>query len=522
MSDNTALGPNRTLEIIRRLCLIAGALLTVWAIVKPGDAFFRVRDVNFAKLQKKEAGRTNRVSGMDIDPHGPVFNSAQTLDLEQYIAKKTAGRLIEVYGSQWAGFFEGVRDTLSGKSQAFRRHVYSGYGDYMLYFLTDMAPLKELAGKLGDNNSFTYIVLRDGGGVRYIEVLYQRPQSAFRDAPNWLLYPLRKHAVWYFIIGLLVYAALPWRHKNPDELRYGTARAIVMPDMLGTFMTAAFFVLPILVITTNALSSEPVDMFGFSTGWWPLTLVLWVLAFLGLCIIGVALWYACFTLRITGWGFRHQALFRDGDYAFADMEAIEPAYWAWPPWLRTIAILLGLLNWRALGPILIGSSQEAYGVTIRMKDGRKLRVWMSHLPGFERIFHALRSHSVPLDPELGKIIDQDLAKPAPEPKSGKGGKIAAAILMTLTIMSLLAWQYKPEKMPVVKHERQFSYEQLEQRLALTNEMQKVAASMKQALTFPEDTTPAQRAAGMRQFEELQKQHQDLEKRYDAIQPTEED
>jgi hypothetical protein len=529
MSDNTALGPNRTLEILRRLCLIVGALLTVWAIVNPCDALFRVRDVNFAKLQKKEAGRMHsdirmmsRLSGMTVDANDPTINTAPTLQLEQYIARKTKDSLIEVSGSQWSGFFDGVRDTLSGKSQTFIRNIHVGAGSYMLYFPTDAAPLKELAGKLGDNKNFTYVVLRDGDNVRYIEVLHQRPQSAFRDAPNWLLYPLRKQAVWFFILGLLVYAALPWRHKNPDELRYGTARAIVMPDMLGTFMTAAFFALPILVIATNANPSEPMNIFGFSNGWWPLTLVLWLLACFGLCITFVALWYACFTLQITESGFRHQTLFREGEYAFDDMEAIEPAHWAWPSWLRTIAILIGFLNWRALGPILVGSFEEAYGLTIRMKDGRKLKVWISHLPGFQGIFHALRRHNVPLDPELAKIIDQDLAEAAPTPKSGKGGKIAAAILMTLTITGLLTWQYKPEKMLVVKHELQFSYEQLEQRRTLLNEMQKISASMQQALSLPKDATREQSSAGIQQSEELQKQYQELEKRYNAIQPTEED
>lgn len=531
MNDNTPLGPSRTTEIFRRLCLIVGALWTVWSFLNPCDALFRVRDVNFAKLQKKEALQTrldirmmSRVSGMEIDPNDPAINTAPTLQLEQYIAKKTKDFLIEVSGSEWSGFFDGVRDTLSGKSQTFIRHVSSEYGSYMLYFPADAAPLRELAGKLGDNKNFTYVVLRAGGNVRYLEVVHQRPQSVYRDAPNWLLYPLRKNAVWYFIIGLLVYAALPWRHKNPDELRYGTARAIVMPDMLGMLMAAAFFALPILVIATNANPSEPMDIFGFSNGWWPLTLVLWLLASLGLCIVVVALAYACFTLQITELGFRHQTLFREGDYAYADMEAVEPVHWAWPTWLRTIAIIIGFLNWRALGPILIGSFEEAYGVTIRLKDGRKLKVWITQLPGFERIFHALRGHKVPLDPELEQIIDQDLAEAAttPKSKSGKGGKMAAGLLLALTIAGLLAWHYMPEKTAVLKHELQYSYEQLAQRHALLNEMQKTAASMGQVLALPKDATPKQRAAGMQQFEELQKQYQELEKKYDAIQPTEED
>jgi hypothetical protein len=159
----------------------------------------------------------------------------------------------------------------------------------MLYFKTDHGPLKELQSKLGDNNVFTYVAMRDGDKLRYIEVLYQRPQSAFHDAPNWLLYPLRKNAVWCFILGLLAYAAIPWYRKAADELRYSTARAMVVPDIMGAIMTVFFFSLPILVITTNARSSEPVDIFGFTNGWWPLTAVMWLLACGGLATLFVSL-----------------------------------------------------------------------------------------------------------------------------------------------------------------------------------------------------------------------------------------
>ena len=168
-----------------------------------------------------------------------------------------------------------------------------------------------------------------------------------------------------------------------------------------------------------------------------------------------------------------------------------------------------MLNWRLLGAILIGSSEEAYGIAIRFKDGRKLKLWMTHLPGFPRIFHALRKANVPLDSELAKIIDEDLAEAEPEPKPGKGGKVTAGILMTLAIVGALTWQYWPAKTRVVKHEPKFTYEQLAQRMALTKEMMKIAEQL-------------DKVAGTPEFDRLMKQHDELEKQYDAIQPTEED
>lgn len=471
MSETTDFGPNRTLEIIRRLCLLVGALATAWCLVKPTDALFRVRDVDFAK--------------------------------------QTKDRLIEVSGSHWTEFYNAVQQTLAGKSKTFARNVNRGYGSYMLYFPTDAAPLKELADRLGDAKVFTYVAVRDGAGAKYMEVLFQRPQSVLHDAPNWLFYPLRGQAGWWFIVGMLAYAAIPWYRKRPDELRFSTGRAMIGPDMLGMVMSVFFLTLPILVITGNARASEPLDLLGFHSGWWPLSLVMWLMACSGLATVIVALWYAMFSVVLTSTGIRRRTLLSEDDYAFADMVAVEPARWAWPTWLRNVVRLIGLLNWRLLGAVLIGSSEEAYGIAIRFKDGRKLKLWMTDLPGFERIFHALRKAGVPLDPKLANIIDEDLASSAPATKPGRGGKIAAGILLVLAIGGALTWQFWPEKTRPVKRELTYTYEALAQRRQLLNEMQKIVTRMKQV-------------DGTAEFDDLMKQHDALEKRYDAIQPAEED
>jgi hypothetical protein len=210
MSETIYFGPNRTLEIIRRLCLLVGALATAWCIVKPTDALFRVRDVDFAKLQNQDARRMrsdikmmSRISGMSIDPSDPTINTAPTMSPEEYLAQQTKGRLIEVSGRHWTEFYNTVQQTLAGKSKTFARNVSVGSGVYMLYFPNDAAPLKELADRLGDAKAFTYVTVHDGTGVKYLEVLFQRPQSALHDAPNWLFYPLRGQAGWWLIVGLL-------------------------------------------------------------------------------------------------------------------------------------------------------------------------------------------------------------------------------------------------------------------------------------------------------------------------------
>jgi hypothetical protein len=516
MSDTANFGPKRALEIIRRLCLLAGALATAWCLVIPTGALFRVRDVDLARLQKQDDRRMrsdlkmmSRVSGAAIDPNDPTINTASTMSPAQYVAKKTKDCSIEVSGSQWTAFYQSVQQTLAGKAQTFARNVSVGRGPYLLYFPTDAVPIKELAGRLGDSKGFTYLAVRDGSEVKYLEVLFQRPQNAQHDAPNWLFYPLRRQAGWWFIIGLLAYTAIPWYRKKPDELRYSTGRAMVGPDMLGMVLSVFFLTLPILIITGNAGASGPLDLLGFRSGWWPVTLVMGLMALSGLASVIVALWYGTFSLVLTPDSLLRRTLFSTEDYPFADIEAVEPARWAWPAWLRLVVILIGLFNWRLLGPVLIGSSEEAYGAAIRFKDGRTLKLWMSHLPGFDRIFQALRKAGVPLDPELAKIIDKDFASPKPETKPGGGGKIGAAILLLLTVAGTLTWQFWPEKTRPVKRELTYSYEALAQRRQVLNEMKQISNQMKQK-------------AGTVEFDDLMKQHDELQKRYDAIQQTEEE
>jgi hypothetical protein len=116
---------------------------------------------------------------------------------------------------------------------------------------------------------------------------------------------------------------------------------------------------------------------------------------------------------------------------------------------------------------------------------------------------------VPLDPELAKITDEDLASLEPATKPAEVGKIAAGILLLLAIGGTLTWQFWPEKTRPVKHELTYTYEALAQRRQLLNEMQKIVTRTKQVI-------------GTTEFDDLMKQHDALEKHYDAIQPTDED
>ena len=499
----------------------------------PAEALFRVRGVDFSKLQKDKGQRMasnlrmmSRVSGEKIDPNDPQINTAPRMALEQFIAESTKGRLIETSGPAWAGFRKSGVQTLSGASTELADHLSVGRGSKFLYFATSTAPLSEIAGRFSDGNPFYYVAIADGG-VQYLEVLFQRPQGAMQDAPSRLQYPCLHQAVWFFIAGLLGYALIPWYLNGANELRYSTARSMVVPDLMGVVMVSVFFAMPFLIISHNASSMSPFALLDFTDGWGILTVVFWLFA-LGIgSIIAVALWYATFSLSLRPDSLGRRTLFADEDYPYAEITSVEPAVKDWPKWLIVASWLVVLFGSARhslqMGGMLL-ARQRNFGIKIRSRNRRDVFISINYLPDFNRLFHALKQHGVPLHPELASAIEENpgLATDTPATTPGPAGRIAAIILLVLVVGGAQAWHYWPE--PRVKVERKLTYstEALAQRMQLTEQMRQITLQMNKALELQKSSTPAERAQGASLFDALMKQHDDLEKRYNAIQPTEEE
>lgn len=536
-TDNS--GPNRFIEILRRLILVAGFLAATGMALHPADALLRVRTVDFAKSQKQHASRMSsdikmmaRESGADIDPS---INTAAHMTLEQYIADETRGRLLEVESRDWLNFYDSAVRTLTGRSTDLAHNLGHGIMDRCLYFPLLHAPLSQLTGKIRDDNRFLFVAIKDGTTVKYLEVIFQRPGDLHRYAPAWLLYPFRQHAVWFFIAGLLGYALLPWYCKGPQELCYSTARSVVVPDLLGAVMTTLFFAAPLLIITANAPTSTPLRLLDFSAGWGVLTAIMWAFAAGFASITVIALWYSTLSIVLLPTGIRKRTLLSTNDYPFASMTDITPISQDWPKWLKVISWLVFIFgsarNSMMIGGMLL-TRQIGHGMAIRCNDGRTLKIWINNLPGFEYIPRALRKAGVPMDAELGKIVDEDLAGATTTPQEGKTGSsptVLAWILMLVVISGALIVHFKPEKLPRIELRLQFTNEALAQRMALLKQMEDVSNQM-QALSKESDQILANPASASKtRVAEIQaanmkliNQFQELSKQHDAIQPTEEE
>ena len=382
----------------------------------------------------------------------------------------------------------------------------------------------------------------DPGANRLLEIARRLFLLGGVLTATWMsLYPagahsFRRQAVWWFVGALLSYALLPWHRRGLSELCYSRASQTVAPDFLGVAGAAAFLALSILVVTANSPSADQVRLFDFTAGWGILTIVLWVFAAGFVSMMAVSLWYATLSLVLMPDRIRRRTLGGVADFRFSQMTGIEPAMLDWPKWLRTAAWLAtvfgpGVGTRMQVGGLVL-ARRPAYGVAIHCRDGRTLRIWINSLPGFERIFRALRQAGVPMDAEIGRVVDKDLADAAAHPpsdQSGRGMRILAAVLLAAAIGGALALHFWPERPVKVERQMRYSDEAIIRRRALMAQMEEVARRMqplgermKQIAAAKGTATPQEQTAVMGEFESLMKQYSDLRDRYDAIQPAKDD
>jgi hypothetical protein len=457
----------------------AGAML-IW----PVQTLYSVKTVDFARQQKQDLKRFKsavqsvaKEAGMN---ESPDIQSPDNVPLEEYIAKETEGRLIDVSGAQWIRLYDETAQTLSGKSTVLAGHLEREFTPDHLFFAVDSQPLSELAGRLDDKQRFTYVRIGQDNTARYMSVTFVRSGDALGHAPGWLVFPQRPNAVWVFILSLALYLFLPWHRQVLNELRYGQLRSVVLPDILGVLLTCAFVLLPILVIPRNASSDQAWHLLDFSAGWGFLTLFMWFMALGGLSIIVIVLWYATFSLFVMPDRIRRVTLLGEKEYPFSDMTAVEPAVWALPRWFRLTMLFFGLFNWRLMGAVLLGTMRSAAGIAIRMRDSRTVNVWMEHLQQGERLLMALRANNIPMPPEMAAVIPAKAPVPA---QSGTAKGMVAAVAAFVVLAGLaLALALRPDRIPVVKPpEPVITIRAYKERQAILKEISGLRAEMEATL-----------------------------------------
>ena len=235
---------------------------------------------------------------------------------------------------------------------------------------------------------------------------------------------------------------------------------------------------------------------------------------------GTSYLYATFGLTLLPEGLRCRTLLGRMECAYADIERVEPAVLALPRWLRIVMMLAALLNWRLMGAIWLGSSQETHGIAIRRKDGTRFNIWLDYLDGSSHVFRELRRANVPMSPQLVQYVDEWLAEfPAAEPwpnankRKGRLGPVLALLALTLSL-GLHFWPESPRK--VYQESRALSPEMTAQRARLLEEMNQVQIEMNAAMRRYQEGPPKNRMQELDHFTELSNQFDEITKKYDAL------
>lgn len=369
------------LEVLRRIIASACLLTAIASALAPQSALLRFGSIDFAERQKNS-----------------WFEDVRKMPLEDFVARETKDRLIVLQGLPWIDFFDRFEAAVSGESPDWQARLNVGWSaGTMVYFRPDEPWARDIAPALSDDHPFSYLALAGPMGVRYLGVTYTRPRDMLDDAPLGLLYPYRAFSLWLVLIGLAAYVLLPRRKHDPQALVYSTARAVVLPDILGFLFAGFFFALPFFIVPANDSNPSVLNPDG---GWIILTLVMWAFAAAGVAILAIAARYAAFSIlpgpdavAVTTWrGPAH--------YRYADMQLVRP-YVRRPSkgWIG-LGVLISLLNWRAAGPTLLLATNESHGIEVVLRDGRTWLVAIDALDGLERLLDILRDRGVKIDPAL--------------------------------------------------------------------------------------------------------------------------
>lgn len=363
------------MELWRRVILLglvfAAVLIALFASLSP---VVLVRHVDFAEKQKNEGSymgvrlmteRTTRLAG---------------LPLHDYIAETTKGRLYDVEGPGWAAAAENALAAAKNRPLAKdwqRRLPSDKYPMGVLFFRPDEPPVNQLAPLFAGSRDPVYLRLQTAGQSLYLKAEHRtyssedfRLGSGFTNTPTPptdFLFPGRKWSPWVAAAGLALYIVLPWPRRPAGALAYRRWR-VVLCDVAALILTVPFFAFPFL-ITGGTVQA-------FIVGW-PLFFFFWPIAFIGLLLVRLAVWYSSFALlplpdRLRIWGPRGER-----DFPFADMDFFQPVVVRPPKWLIALS-WLGALSGKGSSRIgaagramILGSSQWGC-LAVRLKNGKDL------------------------------------------------------------------------------------------------------------------------------------------------------
>lgn len=368
-------------ELIRRILLLGGVLQAIWLFLYAPMGVMDIQAIDWQREHERYYDKPAVRGAVEMGKSLIQQHEGQ-LTLDQFIAKKTADRIIEVGGDDWRRFFDRIWAEAPPAAEGYTPRTYHSLRE---------EPLASLSPRFGKNAPFHYLRLREAGGERFVGATYRHPSEASRmGAAAMVVYPYRGWSWWFLLGGVACYVGIPWMKRIPGAIRFGRASGVVVPDVMGLVLTCLFYTLPLLIVpdfcqcTSREIFEEGIGFFILFT---PFCLG-------GVIILLYAAFYASFQIVILPHGLRRMTPGHAEDFEFAQIASIQPVDQRTPKWLVVLGTLMMFVTWRAIVPANTLRNYHRRGIDILRKDGGKLRIW-SDIPGFERIEEALAAAGWP-------------------------------------------------------------------------------------------------------------------------------
>ncbi len=404
-------------ELWRRLALLMGILVGLALFFCVAPAVISVTAIDW---QQEQADELESRSGLISSEKKRL----SALSLDEYIREKTGGQVQAVDGGQWGMFFEQVSLASNGEyglsaygdrvSKEDKDDFWKPTGPVAVFFKPDEIPFAQWGLRENDGQT-AYVSSANGGDTSYLRLDYHDYRTTvgamsipYRTAPGWLYHPYRTIGITIMALGLLLYIFLPRRKKRPDDISYSTG-SMVAGDLVGAILLAPFYGLPFLI---NGGTVQAV------TGFWPITLVMWLLAGISIYLFYSNAWHASYRIELTPGSLSLVTFKGTREMRFDEMAAVDVVALRNPGWFRKLLLVIAFVSvvsgrassTQPAGTALLADAASYGGLQIQGRSGGKpIYIWFSDQRGgviinnFDRVVDAIEASRVPFNQEAREI-----------------------------------------------------------------------------------------------------------------------
>lgn len=377
-------------EAVRRSGLLLAIPLGAWLITWSPTELIELREVDWERRR-----------GYEI---ASLLSEEARKDINVYITQETQGAVIELPRGTWSKFMADADATLAGHppdpkwAAAMSRKKYFSMGQ-VAYFATHAWPFQEWIDRPEMARGYAYLRLNDE--VNPPRLCASRVNaSMLGSAPVGLVYPYHYLGWSIILVGLMVYAIVPWPRRSNDQLSTLTPCQAALADSVGYLLWGTF-----IGIWAALIHAQNLPGYGEAGQFIVLTLVCWGLASSGLVVLGFVVWYLSFQLRWDDAGIDLTTIYKNRRIKWQEVKrlSIKPIHYRAAEWIRFFGGVVLLFRPKAAGPLMVIQSQSVAFCLETEQGTFALDIGNASPQGLAQFAAACRSHSVPILDESYRI-----------------------------------------------------------------------------------------------------------------------